>query len=72
MTWDQIERDWAQLKGQAKQRWAKLSEEQLTAIRGRRVHLVSRIQETYHLTREETERQLAAWQTRLQPKGLPK
>lgn len=68
MGWDEVQRNWTQLKGRVKQRWAKLSEEQLTAIAGRRVHLVSRIQETYHLTREETERQLADWQTRLQPK----
>jgi uncharacterized protein YjbJ (UPF0337 family) len=72
MDWNQIERDWVQLKGRVKQRWTKLSEEQLTAIAGRRVHLVSRIQETYQLSRQETEGQLAEWQARLQTKGSSK
>jgi uncharacterized protein YjbJ (UPF0337 family) len=72
LNWDDVQRNWPQLKGRVKQRWTKLSEEQLTAIAGRRVHLVSRIQETYKLTREETERKLADWQARLQPEELPK
>ncbi len=72
MTWDEVQLNWTQLKGRVKHRWTKLSEEQLTAIAGRRVHLASRIQETYKLTREEAERQLADWQARLQPKELPK
>ena len=50
-----------------KQRWTKLGEEQLTAIAGNRTHLLSRIRETYQLSRE-TEAQLSEWQQRLQPK----
>jgi uncharacterized protein YjbJ (UPF0337 family) len=72
MTWDQIQRDWAQLKGRAKQRWSKLSEEQLTSIAGNRIHLVSRIRETYQLSTDETEAQLAEWQKRLKTKESPK
>ncbi len=65
MNWDEIERNWTQLKGRVKQRWTKLGEEQLTAIAGKRKPLVARIQETYHLSREETEAQLDDWQARL-------
>jgi len=65
MNWDEVERDWTQLKGRVKQRWSKLGEEQLTAIGGKRKALAARIQETYHLTREETEAQLADWQAGL-------
>jgi uncharacterized protein YjbJ (UPF0337 family) len=66
MNWDQIVLDWAQRKASAKQRWSKLSEEQLSAIAGRRVYLVARIQETYQVSREEAEGQIAAWQALLQ------
>jgi uncharacterized protein YjbJ (UPF0337 family) len=66
MNWDQIALDWAQRKASAKQRWTKLSEEQLSAIAGRRVYLAARIQETYQLSREEAESQIAAWQDLLQ------
>lgn len=72
MNWDQIERDWIQLRGRAKQRWSKLSEQQLTAIAGNRTHLLSRIRETYQLTGEETEAQLVDWQARLKLKESPK
>ena len=65
MTWADIERDWAQLKGLAKQRWTKLGEEQLGAIGGRRKSLAARVRETYNLSQEETERQLADWQSGL-------
>ena len=62
MNWTEIERDWAQLKGLAKQRWSKLGEEQLGAIGGRRKSLAARIRETYNLSPEETEKQLTDWQ----------
>ena len=67
MNWDEIQRDWTHLKGRVKQRWSKLGEEQLTAIAGKRAALLARIQETYHLTREETEAQLAEWQAQVKP-----
>jgi uncharacterized protein YjbJ (UPF0337 family) len=67
MNWDQIALEWAQWKGSAKQRWSKLSEEQLSAIAGRRVYLVARIQETYQLSREEADKQIADWQELLRP-----
>lgn len=65
MNWNLVERDWSKLKGRAKQRWGKLSEQQLTSIAGNRTHLLSRIRETYQLTAAESETQLADWQSSL-------
>jgi uncharacterized protein YjbJ (UPF0337 family) len=65
MNWDQIQRNWDQLKGQAKLRWSKLGEEQLASIAGRRALLASRIREVYQLSDAETESQLLAWQDSL-------
>ena len=64
LNWDRIEKNWRRFKVAAKQRWDKLSEQQLDAIAGRRGVLAGRIQETYGMTREDTERQLADWQAR--------
>jgi len=66
LNWDRIENNWRRFKVAAKQRWDKLSEQQLDAIAGRRGVLAGRIQETYGMTREDTERQLADWQARQQ------
>lgn len=65
MNWNLVERDWSKLKGRAKQRWNKLSEQQLTSIAGNRTHLLARIRETYQLSAAESETQLSDWQASL-------
>ena len=62
MNWDQIEGNWKQLKGTAKSKWGKLTDDQLDVIAGKREQLIGRIQEAYGITRETTERQIAQWQ----------
>lgn len=72
MNWDEIARNWGKLKGPAKQRWAKLGDEQLRAIAGRRALLALRLQETYQISREEAERQLIDWQDSLGAEAQPR
>jgi uncharacterized protein YjbJ (UPF0337 family) len=69
MIWDRIEADWERFKHAAKRRWERLGEQQLHAIRGRRHLLAARITDAYGQTREETERQIADWQARLEGLG---
>ena len=64
MNWDQIEGDWQRFKHAAKQRWDRLGEQQLDAIKGRRSLLAARVKEAYSLSDEDAERELA-WQARL-------
>ena len=66
MNWDRIEGNWKQFKGNALQQWGKLTDDQLDVIAGKRDVLLGRIQEVYGISREESEKQLAAWQARLQ------
>lgn len=63
MNWDRIEGNWKQLKGSAKERWGKLTDDQLDVIAGKRDNLAGRIQETYGLSKDEAEKQLDDWQT---------
>lgn len=58
MNWDQMAGKWKQVKGSAKERWGKLTDDDLTMIEGKRDQLAGRIQERYGITREEAERQL--------------
>ena len=64
MNWDRIEGNWNQFKGTVKRQWGKLTDDQLDVIAGKRDQLFGKIQETYGISREETEKQLSAWQER--------
>jgi len=62
MNWDQIQGKWKQMKGSVRQKWAKLTDDDLEYIAGNREHSAGRLQERYGIAREEAERQLDAWQ----------
>ena len=62
MNWDRIEGDWKQFKGSVLQKWGKLTDDQLDVIAGKRDRLGGKIQEAYGISKDETEKQLAAWQ----------
>jgi uncharacterized protein YjbJ (UPF0337 family) len=72
MNWDRIEGNWKQFKGSARQQWGKLTDDQLDVVAGKRDLLLGRIQEAYGITKDETEKQLAAWQKRVQETAPPK
>jgi uncharacterized protein YjbJ (UPF0337 family) len=57
MNWDQIQGTWKQYKGQAQQRWGKLTDDDLVAIDGKRQQLVGKIQERYGTVKEVAEKQ---------------
>lgn len=57
MNWDQVEGRWKQVKGQVKEKWGKLTDDDLDVIDGRRQQLVGKLQERYSTAKEEAERQ---------------
>lgn len=57
MNWNQVEGNWTQLKGQARETWGKLSDDDLDIVRGKRDQLIGKLQERYGLAQEEAERQ---------------
>jgi uncharacterized protein YjbJ (UPF0337 family) len=61
MNSDQFEGKWKQLKGNAKQRWAKLTDDDLTALSGKKDQFVGKIQERYGITREQAEKEADEW-----------
>lgn len=61
MNWDRIEGNWKQIKGKARQKWGKLTDDELDSMKGRREELVGRIQERYGIARDEAERQVEDW-----------
>jgi len=58
MNWDQVEGKWKQASGTVKEKWGKLTDDDLQRISGKRDQLVGRIQERYGVAKEEAERQV--------------
>jgi len=65
MNWDRISGNWTQWKGRVRERWGKLTDDELDVVAGRRDELAGRIQEVYGLTRDEADRQLRNWERNL-------
>jgi uncharacterized protein YjbJ (UPF0337 family) len=54
---DQLEGKWKQYAGKLKEKWGKLTDDDLEAIRGRRDQLAGKIQERYGIAKEAAEAQ---------------
>ncbi len=63
--WDQIAGAWKQVRGQARQQWGKLTDDDLEQVKGKRDELAGRIQQRYGVTKEEANRQIDDWANRL-------
>jgi len=61
MNSDVFEGKWKQLKGTVKQRWGKLTDDDLTTISGKKDELVGKLQERYGYTREQALREADEW-----------
>lgn len=61
MNWDQVEGKWKQAKGTVKERWGKLTDDDLDVIAGKRDQLVGKIQERYGVTKEAAQKEVDSW-----------
>ena len=65
MNWDRVEGNWKQFKGQIKEGWGKLTDDDISIINGKRDQLIGKIQERYGCAKDEADRQVKDWETRL-------
>lgn len=61
MNWDQVQGQWKNLKGEAKKRWGKLSDDEIAEAEGDREKLEGKIQERYGYTKEQARREVDQW-----------
>ena len=66
MNWDQVKGNWKQFTGKVKEKWGKLTDDDLTAIKGKRDQLAGKIQERYGCAKAEAERELDEFARTLQ------
>jgi uncharacterized protein YjbJ (UPF0337 family) len=67
MNWDQIAGNWKQLTGRAKEKWGKLTDDELTTIAGKRDQLAGLLQQKYGYAKEQAEKELDEFSRSLKP-----
>jgi Uncharacterized protein conserved in bacteria len=63
MNKDELSGNWKQFKGKAKEKWGKLTDDDMTVIEGKRDHLVGKIQERYGYAKDQAEKEVSDWET---------
>lgn len=58
MNWDQIAGKWKEVRGQARQKWGDLTDDDLDRAAGKRDELVGLVQQKYGRTKDEAEREV--------------
>jgi uncharacterized protein YjbJ (UPF0337 family) len=65
MNWDRIEGNWKQLTGKVKEKWGKLTDDDLAAIAGKREQLEGKIQERYGHGKDAAKKEVDDWHNSL-------
>ncbi|HWV53360.1 CsbD family protein [Pseudorhodoplanes sp.] len=60
-TWNKVSGNWKRMKGTVKQRWGKLTNNEISEAKGRREALNGFIQARYGIDRETADRQIDDW-----------
>ena len=61
MNWDRIEGNWKEYKGKVKAQWGKLTDDDITAVQGRREELEGRLQKTYGYAKDKANSEINTW-----------
>jgi len=58
MNWDIAKGQWKQFRGQVKEQWGNLTDDDLDQIEGKREQLLGAVQKRYGIAKDEAERQI--------------
>jgi uncharacterized protein YjbJ (UPF0337 family) len=61
MDWNRIEGSWKQFKGRAKEKWGRLTDDDIDVINGRQEELEGKIQERYGLAKDQAKKDVNDW-----------
>jgi uncharacterized protein YjbJ (UPF0337 family) len=68
MNWDQIQGNWMQVKGRLRERWGKLTDQDLESIGGKKDRLLGALKERYGLEAEKASHEVERWIDTLEEK----
>ena len=58
MDWNRVEGNWKEFRGKVKEKWGKLTDNDLTTIAGKRDQLAGLLQERYGYAKEQAEKEV--------------
>ena len=61
MDWNRIEGNWKQTKGRIKEKWGKLTDDDITQINGKRGLFEGKLQERYGLAKDRVRQDVDYW-----------
>jgi uncharacterized protein YjbJ (UPF0337 family) len=61
MDWNRLEGNWKQIKGKVKEKWGKLTDDDLDVINGSREQLEGKIQERYGFAKDQVRKDVEDW-----------
>jgi len=61
MNWQQIEGKWDFAKGKIREKWGKLTDQDLDVVAGKRDQLIGRLKERYGIQKEAAEKEINRW-----------
>lgn len=65
MNWDQIEGRWLELKGAVREKWGKLTDDDVELIAGKKDRLLGKLHTHYGLAKDDAERELDGFISKL-------
>jgi uncharacterized protein YjbJ (UPF0337 family) len=61
MDWNRVEGNWREIQGRVKQKWGKLTDDDLNVINSRREQLEGKIQQRYGLAKDQISKDVDDW-----------
>lgn len=68
MNWDQVEGQWKEIMGSVREKWAKITDDELKLIAGKKDRLLGKLQARYGKQKEAAEKELDAFIATIKPK----
>ncbi|HUO30306.1 MAG TPA: CsbD family protein [Bryobacteraceae bacterium] len=72
MNWTEIEGQWNQVKGSAREKFGKLTDDDMQVIAGKKDQFLGKLQERYGMSKEQAQRDLDAWMHGLHVNETPR
>jgi uncharacterized protein YjbJ (UPF0337 family) len=61
MDWNRVEGNWKQIMGKVREKWGKLTDDDINVINGHREQLEGKIQERYGIAKDQARRDVDDW-----------
>jgi uncharacterized protein YjbJ (UPF0337 family) len=68
MNKEQFQGQWNQIKGKVKEKWGKLTDDDITVINGKREQLVGTLQKKYGIEKEKVEKEISEFEKQFDTK----